>query len=162
VQRLALTPSRRPSAWLLDLMFVAGLLFPSIWLWQVVLAAGADYWQGHWSMLVAPVALGLPLAMAVASLYWGCRIGTWLLANRVVYFLGLISYSLYLWHFVVMQQIQVSIGERYATLPHWVTFPVSAGAVIALASASYFLVERPFYRLQPWRKALRPGSKPGE
>jgi peptidoglycan/LPS O-acetylase OafA/YrhL len=162
VQYLAPGPSRRPAAWLLDLMFVAGLLVPSLWLWQVVLAAGADYWQGHWSMPVAPVALGLPLAMAVASLYWGCRIGTWLLANRAVYFLGLISYSLYLWHFVVMQQLQVLVGERYATLPHWVTFPVATGAVIALASASYFLVERPFYRLQPWRRAFRAGSEPRE
>jgi peptidoglycan/LPS O-acetylase OafA/YrhL len=162
VQRLALTASRRPPDWLLDLMFVAGLLFPSVWLWQVVLAAGADYWQGHWSMLMGPVALGLPLAVAVASLYWGCRIGTWLLANRVVYFLGLISYSLYLWHFVVMQQVQVSVGERYAALPHWATFPISAAAVIGVASASYLLVERPFYRLRPWARAFRTGSKPGE
>lgn len=162
VQRLALARSRRPPAWLLDGMFVAGLLLPSVWLWQVVLAAGGDYWMGHWSMLVGPVALGLPLAMAVASLYWGCRIGTWLLANRVVYFLGLISYSLYLWHFVVMQQLQVLLGERYAMLPHWVTFPITTGAVIVVAAASYFLVERPFYRLQPWRKAFRTRSEPRE
>ena len=139
-----------------------GLVLPAVWLWQVVLGAGADYWQGHWSMLVSPVALGLPLSIAVASLYWGCRIGTWLLANHAVYFLGLISYSLYLWHFVVMQQVQVLIGESYSRLPHWVTFPVAAASVIAVATASYYLIERPFYRLQPWRKVLRQRSKPGE
>lgn len=43
--------------------------------------------------------------MMVLGIYWGSRIGTLLCANRVVYFIGLISYSLYLWHFVVMQQI---------------------------------------------------------
>ena len=162
VQRRAVGGARRPPDWLLDLLFVAGLLAPAVWLWQVVLAAGADYWQGHWSMLLAPVALGLPLATAVVSLYWGCRVGTWLLANRVVYFLGLISYSLYLWHFVVMQQLQLLLGEAYAGLPHWVTFPLSTAAVIGVAAASYYLVERPFYRLQPWRRVARDGSKMGE
>jgi peptidoglycan/LPS O-acetylase OafA/YrhL len=155
VQYQALRGAQRPPAWLLDLVFVGGVLFPAIWLWQVVLAAGADYWQGHWSMLLAPIAIGLPLAMAIASLYWGCRVGTWLLANRVVYFLGLISYSLYLWHFVIMQQLQKLLGAGYAEWSHWVTFPIATGAVVGLASISYFLVERPFYRLEPWRKVRR-------
>jgi peptidoglycan/LPS O-acetylase OafA/YrhL len=162
LQHRAMKGHRPPAAWILDLAFFAGLVLPAVWLWQVVLGAGADYWLGHWSMLVSPIALGLPLAVTVTSLYWGCRAGTWLLANRVVYFLGLISYSLYLWHFVVMQQLQVSISEGYAELPHWITFPLASAAVIGVATASYFLVERPFYRLQPWRKVLRQRSKPRE
>ena len=162
VQHRSLRQAPRPPAWLLDLAFAVGLLAPAVWLWQVVLAAGADYWQGHWSMLVAPLALGLPLALAITSLYWGCRIGTWLLANRAVYFLGLISYSLYLWHFVVMQQVQVMLGDGYAELPHWVTFPLATAAVIAVATASYLLVERPFYRLEPWRRAFRRRSQTRE
>ena len=117
-----------------------------------MLSAGADYWLGHWGMIVAPLALGLPLAMAVTGLYWGSRIGTFLLANRVIYFLGLISYSLYLWHFVVMQQIQILIGDTYASLPHWVTFPLTIVAVTGSASISYYLVERPFYRLKSFRQ----------
>jgi peptidoglycan/LPS O-acetylase OafA/YrhL len=161
-QYLALREARRPAPWLLDLAFVGGLLTPAVWLWQVVLSAGAGYWLGHWSMLVAPLAFGIPLALAIAGLYWGSRIGTWLLANRVVYFLGLISYSLYLWHFVVMQQLQKMFADTYADLPHWVTFPMAVAAVIGLASASYFLVERPFYRLQPWHKAFRRKSEPRE
>jgi peptidoglycan/LPS O-acetylase OafA/YrhL len=73
-----------------------------------------------------------------------------LLANRVVYYLGLISYSLYLWHFVVMQQIQFVLGDAYSGLGHWVTFPLNTAAVIAVASLSYYLVERPFYRLKSY------------
>jgi len=160
VQHLALRELKRPPAWLLDLLFVAGLLIPAVWLWQVVLAAGAAYWLGHWSMLLAPLALGLPLSLAVASVYWGSRIGTWLLANRVVYFLGLISYSLYLWHFVAMQQLRQLVGDGYGTLPHWITFPMATATAVALATASYFVVERPFYRLKPWRQVFRAGSEP--
>jgi peptidoglycan/LPS O-acetylase OafA/YrhL len=158
VQYVSLNDLPRPAARVLDLAFVLGLLIPAVWLWQVVLSAGADYWLGHWGMIVAPLALGLPLAMAVTGLYWGSRIGTFLLANRVIYFLGLISYSLYLWHFVVMQQIQLLIGETYASLPHWVTFPLSTVAVTGVASISYYLVERPFYRLKSFRQIKDGGT----
>ena len=96
--------------------------------------------------------------MAVTGLSWGSRIGTFLLANRVIYFLGLISYSLNLWHFVVMQQIQLLIGESYASLPHWVTFPLSTVAVTGAASISYYLVERPFYRLKSFRQITDGGT----
>jgi peptidoglycan/LPS O-acetylase OafA/YrhL len=152
VQFTSLNDRPRPAAWKLDLLFVLGLLIPAVWLWQVVLSAGAEYWMGHWGMIVAPLALGLPLSMAVLGLYWGSPVGAYLLANRVVYFLGLISYSLYLWHFVVMQQIQYLIGDAYASLPHSVTFPLTTVAVITVASASYYLVERPFYRLRSYRQ----------
>ncbi len=152
VQFTSLNDRPRPAAWKLDLLFVLGLLIPAVWLWEVVLSAGAEYWLGHWGMIVAPLALGLPLTMAVLGLYWGSPVGTFLLANRVVYFLGLISYSLYLWHFVVMQQVQYLVGDSYAKLSHWVTFPLAVVAVIAVASASYYLVERPFYRLLSYRQ----------
>jgi peptidoglycan/LPS O-acetylase OafA/YrhL len=152
VQQMSLSGRPRPPAWALDLMFVLGLIISATWLWQVVLPAGADYWKGHWGMIVGPIALGLPLSVAVLGLYWGSRTGRILLANRVVYFLGLISYSLYLWHYVVMLQIQVLIGDGYYDLPHRVTFPLTTIAVIAVSSASYYLVERPFYRLKSYRQ----------
>jgi len=88
----------------------------------------------------------------VLGLYWGSRLGSILLANRVVYFLGLVSYSLYLWHFPVMQQLQVIFGPAYGDLPNWIKFPLSTAAVVAVSSLSYFLVERPFYRLKTWRQ----------
>ena len=146
--------AERPSlpVWVLNLMFGLGLLLPAAWLWNVVLPVSGEYWLGHWSMVVAPLAMGVPLSLSVLGLYWGSRWGAALLANRVVYFLGLISYSLYLWHFVVMQQLQTLIADRYAELPHWVTFPLSAAAVILVASLSYYLVERPFYRLKSYRQ----------
>jgi peptidoglycan/LPS O-acetylase OafA/YrhL len=153
VHTISLKQITRPPAWVLDLMVVAGLVLPAFWLWQVVLAAGAAYWQGHWSMLLSPLVIGLSLSVAVLGVYWGSRIGNVLLANRLVYFLGLISYSLYLWHFVVMQQIQSVIGEAYAGWPHLIKFPLSLACVLLISSLSYFLIERPFYRVKSYREA---------
>ena len=151
-QSFLLKQKSQPAAWLLDLMVVAGLVLPAFWLWQVVLASGAEYWRGHWSMLASPVVIGLCLSVAVLGVYWGSRIGHFLFANRFVYFLGLISYSLYLWHFVVMQQVQFVAGASYASLPHVIKFPLSLGCVLAVASLSYYLIERPFYRLKSYRE----------
>jgi peptidoglycan/LPS O-acetylase OafA/YrhL len=152
VQQRAIMQQAAPAPWLLDALLVLGLLLPALWMWHVVVGAGTDFWLGHWSMLVSPIALGLPLAAAVTSLYWGSRLGRLLLANRGVYFFGLISYSLYLWHFPVMQQLQKLAGPGYADWPHWIKFPLCVVAVTAVAGLSYYLVERPFYRLKTWRQ----------
>lgn len=153
VQYVAINDKSKPAPWVLDLMVLLGLLIPAVWLVQIVLGAGAEYWLGHWSMIIAPLALGLPLSIAVLGLYWGSRLGTQLLANRLMYFLGLISYSLYLWHFVVLQQIQFLAGETYHDLPHWIKFPLAVTTVMLVASASYYLVERPFYTLRSFRQS---------
>jgi peptidoglycan/LPS O-acetylase OafA/YrhL len=155
VQMVNVKNKLRPSAWMLDFMFILGIALTYGWFYQVVLPAGLEYWLGHWSMIIAPLVLGLALSTSVLSLYWGSRIGTFLLANRVMYFLGLISYSLYLWHFVIMQQIQYVLAESYGNLSHWVTFPLSTGAVILAASASYYAIERPFYKLRSYRQAKK-------
>ena len=151
-------PKRKAPAlapWLLDLMVVVGLVLPGFWLWQVVLAAGAAYWQGHWSMLLSPLVIGSCLSLAVLGVYQGSRVGRVLLANRVVYFLGLVSYSLYLWHFVVMQQIQSMVGESYADLPHVIKFPLSLAGVLLVSALSYRFIERPFYRIKSFREAVK-------
>ena len=103
-------------------------------------------------MVVAPVALGLPLSLMVISLYLGSRIGSLLFANPIVYFLGLISYSLYLWHFVVLQQADVLFGEAYTGLQGLPKFLLSLSLVILVSTVSYFVFERPFFRLGARRR----------
>lgn len=156
VQWLDLRAVKRPPAWLLDGLFLAGAALAALWFWQVVLPNGGHYWSGHWSMVIAPLALGLPLSMMVISLYWGSRIGKLLFANPVVYFLGLISYSLYLWHFVVLQQAGLVFGEAYTGLQGFPKFLFSLSLVALVASVSYYVFERPFYHLGARRKPLKP------
>jgi len=59
-------------------------------------------------------------------------------------FLGQISYSLYLWHPMIL-----SFGDKLLGIPR------AAGVLISLgvATASYYLVERPFLRLKRRRGA---------
>ena len=70
----------------------------------------------------------------------------------MVYYLGLISYSLYLWHFPVMEQVTSLGGQGYAGLPGSTRFMICLAAVLVVSSASYFLFERPFFRLGARRK----------
>jgi peptidoglycan/LPS O-acetylase OafA/YrhL len=149
---------KQPSKQMADIIMVGGIVLTTLWLSQVVFRFAGLYWQGHWSMIIAPIALGFALSLIVLGLYWQSPIGKALFANRVVYFIGLISYSLYLWHFVVIQQLQSLGGEAYAALPGVLKFIICTTLVTALSAASYFLVERPFFRLRGQRKSVTPDT----
>jgi len=143
---------KRPGARMLDLLFLSAAVLLIVWFWKVMLPYGGVYWSGHWSMIIAPAALGLPLSLIVISLYWGSRIGRLLFANPVVYFLGLISYSLYLWHFVVLQQADIVFGEAYTGMTGLAKFLFSLLLVVLVSTLSYYVFERPFFRLGARRK----------
>jgi peptidoglycan/LPS O-acetylase OafA/YrhL len=75
-----------------------------------------------------------------------------LLANRVLLWLGLISYSIFLWHVAV--QIQVHRWHLPAQAV------ISLFGTIAIAAVSYYVVERPALRLK--RLVGQPSSQPRE
>jgi peptidoglycan/LPS O-acetylase OafA/YrhL len=64
-----------------------------------------------------------------------------LLSLRPLVLLGLLSYSIYLWHWPLVAYFNYH-GERLAGLTRWVVIVAPIGA----AAASYVLVERPFRR----------------
>jgi peptidoglycan/LPS O-acetylase OafA/YrhL len=67
----------------------------------------------------------------------------WLLTCRPVVFLGLISYGLYLWHQLMVQQLLDRTSWKLFDIPYWQFLPVALVLAVALASLSYVLVERP-------------------
>ena len=73
-----------------------------------------------------------------------------ILNNRVLRWVGRISYSLYLWQ-------QLFIPPTPAVNPPWFkTFPMNLSLVFGLAMLSYYVVERPFVGL---RRRLEPATK---
>lgn len=131
-----------------DALVLWGALGTGLWLWGPVLGSGAAFWRGHWSMLASPFVLGITLGAVVLGSYSGSRIARVLFANRAVHALGLVSYSLYLWHFVVMQQLYRGAGDWLAGLAPVPRFTLVGALVLAVATASYWLFERPFFRLR--------------
>jgi peptidoglycan/LPS O-acetylase OafA/YrhL len=71
--------------------------------------------------------------------------------------LGVISYSLYLWHPIV-----IWAGSRFASLPS----AVGAALALVVATGSYVLVERPFLRRKRRERArlerARPPARPAK
>jgi peptidoglycan/LPS O-acetylase OafA/YrhL len=72
--------------------------------------------------------------------------GTWLwawLEHPVVRYLGVISYPLYLWHVW-----SLGLGHHLSFAPRPLQFLAGAAACVLVASASYYLVEKPFLKLK--------------
>ena len=75
------------------------------------------------------------------------RLWSWL-EHPVTRYLGVISYPLYLWH-----QWGLGLGHRLMAAPVLVQFGTGVAACVAVASGSYYLVERPFLRMRDRRFA---------
>ena len=61
-----------------------------------------------------------------------------MLTNSRIVFIGLISYSLYLWHWSVISISRWTIGI------HWWSIPLQIGLIFGLATFSYIYIEIPF------------------
>lgn len=130
---------------------LAGLLWVG-WL----LSRAEDYWHSHWHytwhVLAAVILGGLVLSAALSNAASIRFLGT--PALRLV---GLISYSMYLWHFPV-----IFFAKRY--LAPWAGDPVRffwfmlvicGAATLAIGLMSYRYVELPFMRRrEPTRMAV--------
>jgi peptidoglycan/LPS O-acetylase OafA/YrhL len=99
---------------------------------------------------IVALALLLPATVPVAR-EGRASLPARVLSLRLVAWLGLISYAVYLWHqnliFFFAQHIHAS----------WLVFLVSAALTLTIAALSYYVVEAPFLRL----KARLAGRVPG-
>lgn len=66
-----------------------------------------------------------------------------LLSYKPIVFIGLISYSLYLWHWPILALLRIAFGT--ATLPAIASYAAVLFS-IGLAALSWFFIERPFRR----------------
>ncbi|MEP2533454.1 acyltransferase family protein [Shimia sp.] len=108
-----------------------GLGLVLIGLWSVPPAAP---WPGVWTL---PVVLGTSLILIAPQASTALRA---LLSNPPMRFIGLISYSLYLWH-----QPVISLSKATDIWPEtWPGIVLALALMIAIATLSWRFVERPF------------------
>lgn len=86
-----------------------------------------------------------------------------LLANRALLYMGLVSYGIFLWHIAVLKQLEAWNLQRAEFIHPYLLWPLAAlvGAT-AIASISYYALERPALRLR--RRVFRDEARqrPGE
>ncbi len=106
--------------------------------------AGAAVWAVPLTALVMFLIISLALESGSRSV----------LAHPLLRWIGAISYPLYLWHLWGL-----AIGERLP-LRHWLQLVAAVAASVILASASYYLLERPILRWRDSRhgQSARPSS----
>jgi peptidoglycan/LPS O-acetylase OafA/YrhL len=92
----------------------------------------------------ALVALGTAVII-VNALLFPSRL-TRLLEFPPLVWMGKVSYGLYLWHFPVFETTRQILGNR--NLNPFLYQSVRFGAVLALAAASFYILESPFLRLK--------------
>ncbi len=112
-------------------------------------------------MLVAHVGFGIVAALLLAPAVFSGRsagLPGRVLAQPVVAWLGLVSYGIFLWHYVVT--IELGIYGEAASFP--LVLLATLAISIPVAALSYYVVERPLLRLKyrRLRKAPPPGSRP--
>ncbi len=115
---------------------------------------------------VGHIAFGLISALLLAPAVFGqssLGLPRRFLAHPLVAWIGLISYGIFLWHFVVT----VKLGPSGAAASFPVIVAATLGISVAVAAASYYLIERPILRLKyrrlrdllaVWRRSSAPGA----
>ena len=90
-----------------------------------------------------PATIGIVIlsAILIASLKKGTAAYRVFTLDRVV-FVGMISYSLYLWHWSILSISRWTIGI------HWWSVPIQAGLMFILALGSYTWIETPYRKLE--------------
>lgn len=100
----------------------------------------------------------LPGFLGVGDTRDDARSDSWwavILASPIVVYLGTISYGVFLWHLVLLRLIQNSLGFEVFAGGFWIIWPLVVLASIAVASASWFILERP---VLAWAHRRTPGE----
>lgn len=112
-----------------------GLLGIALVIFSVIMFSAATPFPSFWTLIPC---LGSLLFIYVCDS--GDNVSARILSFSPLVFIGLISYSLYLWHWPLFVYLNILFQESISVY-------ISAGAIAAsflLATLSYYIVERPF------------------
>jgi peptidoglycan/LPS O-acetylase OafA/YrhL len=120
--------------------------------------SGPEYVARHYLLAVIGVGMLLPALFGDPERGFVRRV----LANRVLAYLGVISYGIYLWHFAVLIQLdRWDFGRVAADTGQWIWFPVGLAGAVLLATISWFGFDRPLLSLKRIVRT-RPAPPPGQ
>jgi peptidoglycan/LPS O-acetylase OafA/YrhL len=119
--------------------------------------SGVPYVARHYLIEVIAVGLLLPAMFGDPERGLVRR----LLRNRALLFVGMISYGIYLWHLAILEQLDRWNFVSFAGKTTVVWFAAVLPIAIALATLSYYLVERPALSLKRLVRG-RPDPRSGE
>ena len=135
------SPLARPLVFfLLGLVGLLTVLYLIHWLYGF-------YWEGHPLLFFKNTFMGISIASILLSILLGSRLTRALLGNRLMMHFGIISYSVYLWHFpVILALSKWSFFTAYEgyKLPLMLAFSIPL--VWLISFCSYRWVERPFLK----------------
>lgn len=116
----------------------------------------ADYWNGHILIYIGYTITACFIGMLVLGVAMAGRLSRVLFANSMMLALGIVSYSLYLWHLPIqfwtqklLDHFSVS-GDRL-----WWLVAISIPLSLMAATLSYYWIERPF---MPRARSAPPNS----
>lgn len=107
-----------------------------------------QYWRHNLIFYLWTPMFSIAITLLLINGMAGCRIIQALFANRVMVFIGTISYSLYLWHMPIMEHLLASpiISNHSGYILPRLLVP-ALGLTLFCAFVSYILIERTFIHL---------------
>lgn len=101
-----------------------------------------SYYSGNFSLFVFNIMLAINIAILIIALTLQGKTGDFLFANRLLFFLGTISYGIYLWHPLVFTLLidHFPLMTQINFLQEGI---IGVSVTIAVSSLSYFFIEKP-------------------
>ena len=129
---------------LLDGLFIVGCagILLSIWTLAWVYP---EYWDGHPVLFFRNLMIAGSSCVLVMATRHGSRLARGMFANQAIFFCGVISYSLYLWHLPVIRALsKTTFLTEYTGYALGIYLLLATPVALFLAWLSYRFVELPF------------------
>jgi peptidoglycan/LPS O-acetylase OafA/YrhL len=142
---------------LMDVLFIIGCggILLSIWILAWVYPW---YWDGHPVLFVRNLMIAGSSCLVVMATRHGSPLARLLLANTPIFFCGVVSYSLYLWHLPVIRALsKSSFFVDYPGYALGMYLLIATPLALLLAWLSYRFVELPFLKQPRTRNLAKSG-----
>jgi len=105
-----------------------------------------EYWRATPLFFAWSSAQGIGMALLITGVAARGPVARAIFENAPIVWLGTISYSVYLWHPILMPHVAKAIGAQEHGLAYLALHAVPV--IVAVSAVSYYVVERPFLRLK--------------